>query len=561
MDDLDKTKLVSLLRKQGYRCELDEQDALSVITTLNDGEERELWLDLKVQEPCKIPEFTIALDKYPEFIGKPHVGSKGGVCVFNASSNFVNPCHTEATILESLEQTIRLLNTDLTATTDEAYKDEYLAYWSLENQYFRVYLFDDRPSKNTIFYGAIRKVSNETELYVASTKEKATSIWRKLPETSTKASPKLIPCLTLELHDAVLPIPKTYKNWYRAIKTNSDSFQAYCDYARKIKERGYILIKVNPHASVDDNSFWLAFCHHAVPPHNGFRKRSKRLLDYVMEHDAFGNKEPWRGEVKLMTQERLFYRGGDGVIFNKTFALVGCGSLGSNFAKTLSDIGVSKFLLFDNDFLTDENIMRRICGFNFLGKDKNKALKDFLEQRNPNIECQTFEKDAVTHLHQNPQVFLKADYCVISTGEPASEFYFIDAFVNKKVSCPLIIMWVEPYALAGHALVIEKPSFHYGDSFDEETKYFKDNVVINQEDFLKQEAGCQSTFVPYAVLDIQMFIIDFIRSYFRSGEFKKKQNRHFVWLGRLSKAKELSAKIADKYKALEDYTYCYEDLC
>lgn len=151
MDDLDKTKLVSLLRKQGYRCELDEQDALSVITTLNDGEERELWLDLKVQEPCKIPEFTIALDKYPEFIGKPHVGSKGGVCVFNASSNFVNPCHTEATILESLEQTIRLLNTDLTATTDEAYKDEYLAYWSLENQYFRVYLFDDRPSKNTFF--------------------------------------------------------------------------------------------------------------------------------------------------------------------------------------------------------------------------------------------------------------------------------------------------------------------------------------------------------------------------------------------------------------------------
>lgn len=561
MDDLDKTKLVSLLRKQGYRCEIDEQDVLSVIMTLNDGEERKLWLDLKVQEPCKIPEFTIILDKYPEFIGKPHIGANGRICSFDASSNPVNPGHAEMTILESLEQTIRLLNTDLTATASEAYEDEYLTYWSLENQCFRVFLFDDCPSKNAIFYGAIRKASNGTELYVASTKEKATSIWRKLPEITAKASPTLIPCLTLELHDAVLPIPKTYKDWYRAITTKSDSFQAYCNYACKIKGYGYILIKINPHANADNNSFWLAFCHQAVPPHNGFRKRSKRLLDYAMKYDTFGSEEPWRGEVKFMTQERLFCRGGDGVIFDKTFALVGCGSLGSNFAKTLSDIGVSKFLLFDNDFLTEENIMRHICGFNFLGENKNKALKDFLEQRNPNIECQTFEKDAVAHLRQNPQVFLNADYCVISTGEPASEFYFIDAFIKQEISCPLIIMWVEPYALAGHALVIEKPGFHYENSFDEETKYFKDSVVINQEHFLKQEAGCQSTFVPYAVLDIQMFIIDFIQSCFRSGEYKKKQNRHFVWLGRLSKAKELSAKIADKYKALEDYTYCYEDLC
>ena len=151
MDDLDKTKLVSLLRKQGYRCELDEQDALSVITTLNDGEERELWLDLKVQEPRKIPEFTIALDKYPEFIGKPHVGSKGGVCVFNASSNFVNPGHIEATILESLEQTIRLLNTDLTATTDEAYKDEYLAYGVLKTNTLE-FFFSTTALPKTLFF-------------------------------------------------------------------------------------------------------------------------------------------------------------------------------------------------------------------------------------------------------------------------------------------------------------------------------------------------------------------------------------------------------------------------
>lgn len=62
---------------------------------------------------------------------------------------------------------------------------------------------------------------------------------------------------------------------------------------------------------------------------------------------------------------------------------------------------------------------------------------------------------------------------------------------------PLILMWLEPYGLAGHVLVLNKPQDVFQDMFDDELS-FRNRVVLNPGDFYEREAGCQSTYVPYS---------------------------------------------------------------
>ena len=73
--------------------------------------------------------------------------------------------------------------------------------------------------------------------------------------------------------------------------------------------------------------------------------------------------------------------------------IAGCGSGGGQVALQLVMSGVKHFTLIDKDVLKIENVIRHVCGLQFVGRRKVDALEDVLRDRNPEISVRKFEKD------------------------------------------------------------------------------------------------------------------------------------------------------------------------
>lgn len=73
----------------------------------------------------------------------------------------------------------------------------------------------------------------------------------------------------------------------------------------------------------------------------------------------------------------------------KRVAVFGVGALGGSIALLLAKAGVGSFNLVDSDSLLPTNVMRHVCGLNYVGYKKTLAVKFVLQHHNPDcvVEC------------------------------------------------------------------------------------------------------------------------------------------------------------------------------
>lgn len=64
------------------------------------------------------------------------------------------------------------------------------------------------------------------------------------------------------------------------------------------------------------------------------------------------------------------------------YVVIGAGSIGSIIAEQLVRSGISKILIVDGDYLETGNIVRHALNYNYIGMNKAKALKHYLELLN-----------------------------------------------------------------------------------------------------------------------------------------------------------------------------------
>lgn len=76
-----------------------------------------------------------------------------------------------------------------------------------------------------------------------------------------------------------------------------------------------------------------------------------------------------------------------GLIGQATVLIAGCGSGGSQVALQLAMSGIRNFILYDNQSLGEENVIRHACGLRYVGQKKTEALADLLRDRNPDINA------------------------------------------------------------------------------------------------------------------------------------------------------------------------------
>lgn len=244
------------------------------------------------------------------------------------------------------------------------------------------------------------------------------------------------------------------------------------------------------------------------------------------------------------------------------FVVAGLGSIGSQLCHFLNSLNSPKMLLVDNDVFNINNIGRHLLGFNFLNQPKVDAVKGFLKALNPNQDITTYRGDIESCLLDNLAEINQYDLLIICTGNIMSELFALHYFESKQLNIPLLLIWLEPYALAGHMMYIKE---HIDDSIKErifsESYLYKYNIIdedeYSQKSFTVSDAGCNGEYTLYSGNDVMLFLSAMFPIIDRIIRHKKSSgNMCYRWIGDISIAKDKNIRL----KNIEFTPYGVEEL-
>ena len=89
--------------------------------------------------------------------------------------------------------------------------------------------------------------------------------------------------------------------------------------------------------------------------------------------------------------------------------IVGCGAIGSTLAFMLAKLGLTDFVLYDEDVVEGKNVANQMYRSIDIGKPKTEALKDMLVEINPDIESRIELKGFYVDQQLDGYVFMAVD--------------------------------------------------------------------------------------------------------------------------------------------------------
>lgn len=497
--------------------------------------------DLPESFPYVFPRVVISPKTRETLPNIPHVNSDLSLCLFDSEKdipNFDAPlCLIEATIRKAYE----VLQNGIENKNEEDFYDEFNAYWTKD---VKLKFFSDVEFQNSVI--KLKVYIGETGNYISSNVDNCIRLAKaryESPKDSDVQDCIYIPLKEPCYQDALI----TQRDFQYIMREKSSYYSEYTRFLQKRTAEKSLILFSQP----KDNGYIVSgFLHGKINMAPGFRKGKTPLGVALAGKD--GLKRVERINIVDVSQKRLFFRGGTGnSFFNKSVGMVGCGSLGSNLAETLLSCGCYKFSLYDNQILTADNIARHVCGFSNIGLNKTEALKNKLVHHNPNTLVKTFEDDIHDVLNTTPEILNNDDCLILTVANTPIEYRFAEQKLKGEINIPVIIMWVEPYALAAHALVLNKPQNVYKELFTRDY-IFLNSIVLNGEKYYKREAGCQSTFMPYSGLDVKDFTISFSK-FFTSDKCESSKNYHFMWTGDIANYEKYNVELVPKAYELESY--------
>jgi hypothetical protein len=286
--------------------------------------------------------------------------------------------------------------------------------------------------------------------------------------------------------------------------------------------------------------------------HKGFRPKS---LDAVKMLDLFMKKTKFQRFIaQAYSSQRIDMRTAGEIQQSYKFAIIGCGSIGSNLCNYLKAYNNVSFKLVDNDFFTIDNIGRHYLGFDSLNRYKVKELQRYLKSFRPEmiIEAKTtaaeeLEESDIESLSDYNAIFL-------CTGNVMTELYILRQLEQKGIFVPKIILWLEPYAIAGHMIYL---SSHAGEDILRQTMtdsyLYTHNLITaaaykNGNDFTKRDSGCNGAYTNYSGNDVIKFLsamYPYICDIIENGQ---KESLCYRWVGNIDIANQRCIYLKEKVK-------------
>ncbi len=485
----------------------------------------------------------------------PHINRQGQICTFDTETSRTIPSEPGRVVMECVHRAKRIIEEGLKGQNGADYEHEFIAYW--ENRYHE---------EDTVFDGYLCLVENPSEgllklvrldkeiggfIYVIFREDSVSENFFECLKRFGRSYNELPLCYLGELSiDLKPPFSMTHSATDALVarngKSKRDAYIAFVNSKGKEKTvTATIVANGKPHLIgwiIDDFA----------------RVKSKKirggvLTNYMAMKTVYGNVYVRRIGIQNYTLNRLFLRT-DGSLFpvekQKSFLVAGLGSIGSNLLHFLNALPTPKLTLVDPDRLSLENINRHYLGFAYGNKFKSQVLKDFLKAKNPLQDIESFPHSVIKLYNEDPQLFNDSDLIFLATGRTNIEYFIATEQRLGHITKPIVMLWVEPFLSAGHLLYLHPGGKSIGHYFDDDG-FFKFNIISKSEYLSNnpllymREAGCQTTYVPYA----QSNVVEFLATAFpliKMLIYEGSESISATWVGNLSVLLENDVLLARK---------------
>lgn len=151
----------------------------------------------------------------------------------------------------------------------------------------------------------------------------------------------------------------------------------------------------------------------------------------------FGKKQEIKIDIEILSLAKDLQSRNAGIIetehlFDKSIAIVGLGSFGSQIAIELAKAGVGNFYLVDFDRLEGSNFSRHACDLSDIGRFKTHAIRDKIKLYNPDAKIKTYEISILDTPEKLEGIIEVADLTICATdNNPSREL--IAALAKEKL--------------------------------------------------------------------------------------------------------------------------------
>lgn len=192
-----------------------------------------------------------------------------------------------------------------------------------------------------------------------------------------------------------------------------------------------------------------------------------------------------------------------------TFAIFGCGSIGSNLCTFLNSYNKVSLIMVDDDIFSINNIGRHTLGITDVFYSKVDALKRRLLSVKPEMKINAYHYNIY---NTDPMLVAGCDTIFLCTGNLSAERYLIQKLEENDVKRPIFVLWLEPYAIAGHLIYISEVDGiqKFNECFDNKGKYIHNLIASTVYEIpsllRKRDAGCNGSYTNYSGNDVMLFL-------------------------------------------------------
>lgn len=461
----------------------------------------------------------------------PHLESDGKLlCVFSEEAS-VSQRNIPALIRHMMHEAYALVEECITEKNIEDFRDEFHSYWDIacDKKCMR-YISLIEPG------GQSRKIAVYRGKHDKDVGEKQQHIEKWLRNRGIEPQGNLFAIASfMNLREQLIPkqYPDSAKDvWnisqYESIDTNEvfKSNLSTPDYEYNVivgamSKNGYTVggITLTPRSPKFD---WTGFRNGSYPN------------DIVRKHNL--SKTTTICKAKVLRADHSWVHGRDNDVRQKELscakvAILGCGALGSTVAKLISQSGIGKLLLVDDDTLEWPNISRHCLGAASVGKNKAEELAVALRREMPHLQEVTVEQKNFGPGQKDLIGILKTLDLIVSTmGNWAAESFLSDLQQSTDSFPPILYGWVEEYAAAAHALFIP-----YGDVClrcgcnDTGRPRLSVTSFKNMKGY--QEPACGALYSPFGPAELSWAHSLLAEEVLNALLMNHKLARHRVWIG------------------------------
>ncbi|HTG03128.1 MAG TPA: ThiF family adenylyltransferase [Bradyrhizobium sp.] len=445
----------------------------------------------------------VALVDRPDFLTWPHIERDGVLCLLPAHGT-VSVDDPYGTVAGLIEMAYDLIDGFLQGDYDGEFRAEFLSYWANSAK------AQDRPILSLIDPvppSRIIKVWEGRKRIVIADDGDRLQAWLQ------NLNPGL-PSPECRLRDGVLvwldevPLPSEYPTTAREVYAIAaraglaDSLDALASEAPDLLFVALGAMTENGPAIVAPIIKRPPIIRGNDPLIRGFRP--SRVPEPIFNARFFGAELAGKNSVDRVDAGWIHGRGQDPRVVTlqeATVAVLGCGSVGAPVAVNLARAGVRKLILVDQEKFKGANVGRHPLGVGSIDSPKASELARRLRSDLPHVEVESYVSKVQALLLRDDCPLAKVDLIVSALGDWPSESMLDEWHVANGKRFPIVYGWTEPYAAAGHAVIVSPSAGRLRDGLNSAGQ---PHLVATQwaEDTRRYEPACGAAFEPYGPVEL-----------------------------------------------------------